>query len=333
MVATVEQKVPTGASLASLVNGFLLTKRTECRSSETSSYYEGILKRFLWHLSQNQLSDDARLLNEWHIRDFLSYVSNQTSRWGMSGNGSESSQKKASYTTVHHYYRVLKTFFAWCVEEKFLEVNPMGKIRFANPKLKIVKPYSNKEIQAMLSVCEYDFRHNAQFLASRNKAIILIFLDTGLRAKELSDMLLSNIDRDRGRIHVIGKGAKERVVRIGANAQKALWKYLVYRPNTRFNEVWLTEESKPMKKGGIQIMIRRIKERAGIQGDGCCHRFRHTFAINFLRIDRNPFNLQYLLGHSDLRMVKHYVAALGMEDALKAHEQASPADLLGVDNA
>ena len=75
-------------------------------------------------------------------------------------------------------------------------------------------------------------------------------------------------------------------------------------------------------------MIRRIKERAGIKTPGCCHRFRHTFAINFLRVDRNPFNLQYLLGHSDLRMVRHYVAILGMEDALKAHEKASPADMI-----
>ena len=95
MVATLEQKVPTGASLASLVNGFLLTKRTECQSAKTTEYYEGILKRFLWYLNQNQLSDDARLLNEWHIREFLSYVSSQTNRWGMSGNGSESSKIKA----------------------------------------------------------------------------------------------------------------------------------------------------------------------------------------------------------------------------------------------
>ena len=330
MVIVLEQKVPTGASLNSLVNGFLLTKRTECRSPETAKYYEGILKRFLWYLAQNQLSDDARILNEWHIRDFMSYVSSQTSRWGMSGNGSESSKDKASYTTVHHYYRVLKTFFTWCVKEEFLKENPMAKIKFANPKLKVVQPYTVKEIQTMLAVCEYDFRHNAKFLASRNKAIILVFLDTGLRANELSSMLLTDIERERGRIHVVGKGAKERVVRIGATAQKALWKYLVHRPETRFNAVWLTEEGKPMKKGGVQIMIRRIKERAGIQSDGCCHRFRHTFAINFLRMDRNPFNLQYLLGHSDLRMVKHYVAALGMEDALEAHENASPADLLGV---
>ena len=330
MVIVLEQKVPTGASLTSLVNGFILTKRTECQSLETTKYYEGILKRFLWYLSQNQLSDDARLLNEWHIRDFLSYVSSQTNRWGMNGNGSESSSNKASYTTVHHYYRVLKTFFTWCVEEQFLTDNPMTKIKFANPKLKVIQPYTTKEIKNMLTVYEYDFRHNAQFLASRNKAIILVFLDTGLRAQELSSMLLTDIEREQGRIHVVGKGAKERVVRIGATAQKALWKYLVYRPETRFNAVWLTEEGKPVKKGGIQIMIRRIKERAGIQSDGSCHRFRHTFAINFLRMDRNPFNLQYLLGHSDLRMVKHYVAALGMEDALKAHENASPADMISL---
>ena len=85
-----------------------------------------------------------------------------------------------------------------------------------------------------------------------------------------------------------------------------------------------------MANGGIQIMVKRLKERAGVSLKGNCHRFRHTFAINFLRQDRNPFNLQYLLGHSDLRMVKHYVSTLGMEDALRAHENASPADLLGL---
>ncbi len=85
-----------------------------------------------------------------------------------------------------------------------------------------------------------------------------------------------------------------------------------------------------MKVGGIQIMVVNLKKRAGVTGSGNCHKFRHTFALSFLRKDRNPFNLQYLLGHSDLRMVKHYVSTLGMEDALEAHEKASPADMLGL---
>jgi site-specific recombinase XerD len=182
----------------------------------------------------------------------------------------------------------------------------------------------------LIDVCDYDYRNNAKFLGCRNKAIILMFLDTGLRASELANIKLDEIDSERGWIKVKGKGAKERVVRIGATVQKALWRYLVYREKNKCEELWLTEEGKPMKVAGIQIMLMRLKERAGVTAKGNCHRFRHTFALNFLRKDRNPFNLQYLLGHSDLRMVKHYVSTLGMEDALKAHESASPADLLNI---
>ena len=56
---------------------------------------------------------------------------------------------------------------------------------------------------------------------------------------------------------------------------------------------------------------------------------RHTFALSFLRADGNVFNLQYILGHNTLEMVRIYTATLGMEDALRAHIEASPADHLG----
>ena len=155
-------------------------------------------------------------------------------------------------------------------------------------------------------------------------------LDTRLRVTEVASIEVEDIDTERGWIKVKGKGSKERVVRIGVTAQKALWRYLVHRPNAVRTELWLTEEGMPFQSAGIQIMIKRLTQRAGITSKGNCYRFRHTFALNFLRADRNPFNLQYLLGHSDLRMVRNYTATLGMEDALKAHEKASPADLLGL---
>ncbi|HUV51852.1 MAG TPA: tyrosine-type recombinase/integrase, partial [Dehalococcoidia bacterium] len=132
-----------------------------------------------------------------------------------------------------------------------------------------------------------------------------------------------------GNIRVMGKGSKERVVRIGKVAQKSLWRYLMHRPDNG-RELWLSEEGRPLSCTGVQCLIKRLKNRAGVNGSGSVHRFRHTFALNFLRVDKNVFNLQYLLGHSELEMVKHYVSTLGMEDALKAHEKASPADLLGI---
>jgi len=318
--------VPVTTSVRSLVKGFILTLSTDCKSPRTVDYYETNLRRFLWYAEHHEWPDDARLITEWHIREFLGYTGGEGNRWGISGNGSESSRPRASYSTVHHYYSVVRAFFNWCVREGFLSESPVARIKLKNPPMTVVQPFSSHDVLKMIEVCDLDLRNGAQLLGSRNKAIILMFLDTGLRVSELANMKIDDIDPERGWIKVRGKGAKERVVRIGATAQKALWRYLVYREKNKSQNVWITEEGRPMRTSGVQSMVSRLKERAGLKSKGNCHRFRHTFALHFLRRDRNPFNLQYLLGHSDLRMVRHYVSTLGMEDALKAHECASPAD-------
>jgi integrase/recombinase XerC len=330
MVLSTGLQVPSGTSINSLIKGFILTQRTDYKSPRTVDYYASNLRRFLWYANEQKWPDEIRMLTEWHIREFLEYVGEKGHRWGLKGNGSETSREKATYCTVQHYYCVLKSFFNWCLREGYVTDSPIAKIKMKNPKLNVVQPYSSQDILKMLEVCDEDFKNNAQLLGSRNKVIVLMLLDTGLRVTELINIKVNEIDTERGWIKVLGKGAKERVVRIGATTQKALWRYLVFREKSKCEQLWVTEEGRPLKSVSMQIMISRLKGRAGIITKGNCHKFRHTFALNFLRKDRNPFNLQYLLGHSDLRMVKHYVSTLGMEDALKAHESASPADMLGL---
>jgi len=331
MVVTIRKRQSLGTSLRSLVRGFILTRQAEGKSTRTVEYYQSNLKRFLWYAKkENWPGDDIRLLTEWHIRLFLGYVGSETCRWGIQGNGSETSRRKASQSTLWHYFVVLSCFFNWAKEEGFIPDNPMSRIKVKKPKAKVIKPYEYEEIKKMLAVSDYDYEHNAKLLGSRNRALILVLLDTGIRLSELVSIGLSDIDYSNGNIRVLGKGNKERMVRIGKTAQKALWRYLMYRPNNARQELWLTEEGKPLGSSGLQSLIKRLKQRAGVNGNGSIHRFRHSFALNFLRADRNVFNLQYLLGHSDLDMVKRYTATLGMEDALKAHERASPADLMGL---
>jgi len=260
----------------------------------------------------------------------LGYVGTETHRWGLSGNGSETSHRVASHSTVRHYFVVLSCFFNWAAEEGFVEENPMLRVKVAKSRPKVVIPFSNDEIRRMLAICDYDYERNAKLLGSRNRAIILVLLDTGIRLSELLAMKVGDINSDTGFIRVLGKGDKERVVRIGKVARKALWRYLMYRTHKDMQALWLTEEGKPLHKSGVHSLVKRLKGRAGIDGSGNVHRFRHTFALSFLRTDKNVFNLQYLLGHSDLDMVRRYTSTLGMEDALKAHEKASPADILEV---
>jgi len=329
MVIATRLGASSGNSLKSLVNGFVLTKQTEGKSPRTVEFYSENLHRFLWYASKKDWPDDIRMFTEWHIREFLGYLANEKCRWGLEGNGSETSHRKVSHTTIHHYFVVLANFFGWVVREGFLKESPTIKIKVAKPKPKVIKPYSHEEISRILAVCDKDYERNAKLLGSRNKAIILVLLDSGVRLSELIGMRLEDVNTSNGNIRVMGKGSKERVVRIGKVAQKSLWRYLIHRPDNGRIELWLNEEGKPLSPTAVQCMIKRLKERAGIDGGGSVHRFRHTFALNFLRVDKNVFNLQYLLGHSELEMVRRYTATLGMEDALKAHEKASPADTMG----
>ncbi len=149
------------------------------------------------------------MLSEWYIRDFLSYVTNETNRWGVEGNGTEPTRRKVTHTTVHHYYVVLANFFGWVVREGFLPESPTAKIKVVKPKDKVIKPYSKEEVSRMLAVCDKDYESNAKFLGSRNRAIVLVLLDSGVRLSELTGMRMQDVNTSNGNIRVMGKGSKE----------------------------------------------------------------------------------------------------------------------------
>jgi len=71
--------------------------------------------------------------------------------------------------------------FNWAIAEGLIEESPLANIKVKPPKEKPVEPYTQEELRKLIAVCEYDFANGDRFLGSRNKAIILLFVDTGLR--------------------------------------------------------------------------------------------------------------------------------------------------------
>jgi len=238
------------------------------------------------------------------------------------------SLKKASLATIHHYGKVVKTLFNWAEAEEYIETNPSLRVRLGRPHYKEVEPYSDDEVKAMLNTCEYDIEHRYRSLGIRNKAIISLLADTGLRVSELGAIRLSDLDPRLRQLRVIGKGAKMRVVPVNGEARKALKRYLVNTRQKGGDHLWKTLEGEPMSTYSIKIMIARLKHRAGVTRGGGAHRFRHYFATKYLEAGGDINSLRLLLGHATLDMVLKYSRHVDAKRALSQHDLFSPLDRL-----
>jgi integrase/recombinase XerD len=158
-------------------------------------------------------------------------------------------------------------------------------------------------------------------------------LDTGIRASELCGIQFGDVNLTTHSIKIQGKGAgresKERIVHFGKRTGNAIWKCLVSRLDGIQDDdplfvVGKEDDWRPMSRHVLGRLLKRIGERADVEGVNP-HRFRHTFAITYLRNDGDVFTLQALLGHSDLTMVKRY-ARIAQIDCATTHRKASPVD-------
>jgi len=121
---------------------------------------------------------------------------------------------------------------------------------------------------------------------------------------------------------VHGKGAKDRIVPLSQQTRERLHAYTSLRKRSTKDYVFLTQNNDPLTRDSLREIITRVAKRAGVSHIHP-HKFRHTFAINFLRNGGDIFSLQMILGHETLDMVKRYLA-IAQLDIQSAHRKASP---------
>ena len=284
---------------------FLLTCKVNELSPRTIDDYSQKVGAFVMFCQSQGVKEPKEVMPN-HVRVFLLVL-----------------RERIQPSSVHDYYGCVNRFFNWLVSEGILEQSPM--VRMSPPRVpkQVIQPFSQDDIRRMLVVLDED-----SFRGYRNKAVVLTFLDTGLRLSELAAIQVSDIDFNNGIIKVMGKGRKERFVRVGKGAQRAILRYLLLRKDQQ-PCLWIGENGEPIKARGIQSLIKRLGKRAGITDARCSpHTFRHTFAVSCLRNGMGEFSLQSLLGHTTLQMTRRYVQTFGVSDALSAHEKASPVDNL-----
>lgn len=246
---------------------------------------------------------------------------------------------KLAPKTVYNIYTDISALWTWATKEGVVETQIVRTIDPPEFEVPAIEPYTKDEVEAMLKACDYSRtwknRDTAyrRPTADRDRAIIKVLVDTGIRAQELCDIQFRDLDLRGNSLRVAGKGRgrdkKERYVRIGSRTVRTLWRFLTPRLETLEEDSWLffvgpAEDPRKLKPDILLQLLQRIGERAGVKGV-TTHRFRHTFAISYLRNKGDVFTLQRLLGHTTLKMVNRYLR-IAQADCAEVHKRASPVD-------
>lgn len=321
----------TDIGLRDLVEGFLFLLRAEGRTSGTIDYYSYLLRPLLSYATAERWPDSATSLDPRRLREFLSWTATRTFELKVANNGGKI-LKKSKPSTAWPYYRALRRLFNWAVEEGYLESSPLATIHFKPPPEPPIEGYTPDELKKFLAVCDIDIRTGARFTGVRNRAMLLLFVDSGLRRAEMVNLRLNDLDLESRRVRVLGKGNKIGIAPFSSRTAKALWVWLVERKTrAKTDYLWITEEGRPFSTEGLVSWFTRLKKRAGVNGPGGVHRLRHTAALQYLRGARDSFLLQLFLRHESLEMSRRYTKGLKAEEAIQAHRNgASSVEGLGL---
>ncbi|MGI4788211.1 MAG: tyrosine-type recombinase/integrase, partial [Janthinobacterium lividum] len=301
-------------------NGWLVDCEIRQHSPATRATRRLILDKLLWHLRRS----GSQACGTSELRLFFSYLINghkeDGGRWG-----NPQMSRPIRPRTVDTYHGHLRTFFQWTLTQGALTVSPMALISGPVCRADQIQPFTPDQVEAILAAC----RQTQQ--PRRDEAMIMLLVDTGVRASELCGLKHQDLDLTEKRITVLGKGGKKRTIYFGQRSTKALWTYLGGKPVDPDAPLFPSERASAkgnhLSRYGLRDMIGRLEEKAGITGVRCsAHTFRHSFAISFLRGGGQVYALKEIMGHTDLKMTLKYVALA--EADLASQRRFSPGDQL-----
>jgi len=322
--------------LSHAINAYLIDKRVSGCSPNTIRNYTLTLARLQEHLPADpELADIAQA----DLQAFLHQL--MTTRIKPRGIADRPA-RKLSAKTIKNIHTCLCSLWTWAIAEGYATEHIVHPIAIPKPELEPILPFTREQIQALLDACSHSLpwstspdtaSERPQRRQLRDRAIILFLLDTGVRVSELCNLTLANVDLVGGTAIVQSKGrlnagqGKKRTIRFQPPTARALRRYLsargIHDPASRPDQhLFTNRDNYPIERRYLAQHLQRLGQRAGLS-DVHPHRFRHTFAIEFLRNKGNLYVLQDLLGHTTLEMVRRY-AHIAQTDLEREHRTASP---------
>lgn len=204
-------------------------------------------------------------------------------------------------STVH-----LKIFFRWSAGSGHLAMDPAEPLLAPRPDQNLPETLQLNEVIKLIESIDV-----SKSLGRRDKAILELFYSSGLRLSELCELRMEVVDLEEAFMRVTGKGKKTRIVRIGAQALKAIRNYLTHErpelvtPRTR-SHLFISIRGGPLSPDRVRQIVKQRAEQAGIESNIYPHLLRHSFATHLLEGGADLRIIQELLGHADISTTQIY---------------------------
>ena len=270
------------------------------------------LRAFLLHLaSERGLADNTLHAYRRDLEDLERYLAEKKLTFLSAGADDfryylqSQSRQGQSTRTVARRLAAIRVFLRFLATIGHDRAGVLQQLERPKPEKPLPKVLSRAQVNQLIAAPD----PKSPFF-SRDVAILELLYASGLRATELCQLKLRDLNLDVGCVRVLGKGSKERIVPVGGAAVEALMRYMAEeRPkfDSRLSEtLFLSRTGKPLERIALWMIIEKHGRRSGLLKSVSPHTLRHCFASHLLGGGADLRVVQELLGHSDINTTQIY---------------------------
>jgi integrase/recombinase XerD len=216
--------------------------------------------------------------------------------------------------TLHGHVRAIRALLNWAASEDLIDERVPKRVALPKREQKVLGIFTQAQTDALTKACD------TSETPERDRAILALLADTGMRAAELTSLTLDAVhfEEDGAYLKLRGKGRKEREVPLGRTARKLLHGYIHRsRPaSDTSTALFLAKGGAALTPGGLDQLLYRLRDRASVSGVRCsAHTFRHTHAVRSLEAGQDVYRLSRLMGHSTVSTTEGYLKAFSARAA------------------
>jgi integrase/recombinase XerD len=263
-------------------------------------------------LFHNWLSNEYKIVEleevtQMHVKQYITYL-----------------QKKGRKPTyINGILKNIRSFYEYCVGEGYCAKSICKQVKWVKERKVVIKTFTDNEIKEMLN-----YYKGNDYLAIRNKCIIAMLVDTGIRNFELCTLKVNYLGETT--IKILGKGDKERYVYISPMLKKFLIRYERVKDmyfknhNLKYDNYFLSYRGNPLTTEAVERVVKLCGQNIDREIRISPHTIRHYFAQSQLQNGLDVYSLSRLLGHENISITKRYLQGLQDESIVEMSVKTSP---------